>query len=294
MTYDPDATHGLTAEDMVQAISIKYGTPTWPVDDMSFRLTNCIGRQERSSPAGKIRWEVATCKQKIYKCLFSSRIVEYPLVNPFDSLLASVLFNHAPIPRHVNFGEYMEAGERGIIYQSVGWLFCSFTGPTEKFLRPDGKVYDARNVHLLTRDRRFGKLRDKRTRAEQKKLPISQGCEFYKDDRRKLRYVGFYGDRRTKRILRAALRWEVLPYPKQVSSPKIAFRSSISIQSVLCSLLRLDINGAIHFVLWERQHEPRRPTFSFSVMFSTRVPLGSRWKLWKGSLFSSIQPFARC
>jgi hypothetical protein len=34
-----------------------------------------------------------------------------------------------------------------------------------------------------------------------------------------LRYVGFYGDRRTKRILRAALRWEVLPYQKRESSP---------------------------------------------------------------------------
>jgi hypothetical protein len=110
------------------------------------------------------------------------------------------------------------AGEIGTIYQSVGWLFCGYTNTTEKFRRPDGKVYDARNVHLLTRDRSFGKLRYKRTRAEQKKLLISQGCEFYKDDRRKLRYVGFYGDRRAKRLLRSALRWEVLPCPKRTSS----------------------------------------------------------------------------
>lgn len=113
-----------------------------------------------------------------------------------------------------------KANERGTIYQSVGWLFCGFTNPTEKFRRPDGKVYDARNVHLLTRDRRFGKLRYKRTRAEQKQLLISEGCEFFKEESRKLRYVGFYGDRRTKRILRAALRWEVLPYPKRAQSPE--------------------------------------------------------------------------
>jgi hypothetical protein len=113
-----------------------------------------------------------------------------------------------------------QAGERGKIYQSLGWAFGSFTSPTEKFRRPDGKVYDARNVHLLTRDRRFGKLRYKRTRAEQKQLLIEQGCEFFKDDMRKLRYVGIYGDRRTKRILRAALRWEVLPYPKREPSPE--------------------------------------------------------------------------
>lgn len=110
------------------------------------------------------------------------------------------------------------AGELGVVYQSVGWQFCGFTNPTEKFRRPDGKVYDARNVHLLTRDRRFGKLRYKRTRAEQKQLLVSEGCEFFKDDQRKLRYVGFYGDRRTKSILRAALRWEVLPYLKRVQS----------------------------------------------------------------------------
>jgi len=110
------------------------------------------------------------------------------------------------------------AGKVGVVYQAVGWLFCGFTNPTEKFRRPDGKIYDARNVHLLTRDRRFGKLRYKRSRAEQKQLLISQGCEFFKDDQRKLRYVGFYGDRRTKRKLRAALRWETLPYPKRAPS----------------------------------------------------------------------------
>jgi hypothetical protein len=62
-----------------------------------------------------------------------------------------------------------QANERGTIYQSLGWAFCGFTNPTEKFRRPDGKVYDARNVHLLTRDRRFGRLRYKRTRSAQKR-----------------------------------------------------------------------------------------------------------------------------
>jgi hypothetical protein len=111
-----------------------------------------------------------------------------------------------------------QAGEKGVIFRASNFLYCGTTSPTEKFRRPDGKVYDARNVHLLTRDRRFGKLRYKRSRAEQKRLLIEQGCEFFKDDMRKLRYVGFYGDRRTKRILRAALRWEVLPYMKREQS----------------------------------------------------------------------------
>ena len=75
----------------------------------------------------------------------------------------------------------LEAGERGVIFRPCNFLYCGTTSPTEKFRRPDGKVYDARNVHLLTRDRRFGRLRYKRSRAEQKQILIAQGCEFFKD-----------------------------------------------------------------------------------------------------------------
>ena len=44
---------------------------------------------------------------------------------------------------------------------------------------------------------------------------LEEGCEFFKDTERKLRYVGIYGNRREKRILRNALRWPVLPYVKR-------------------------------------------------------------------------------
>jgi hypothetical protein len=107
------------------------------------------------------------------------------------------------------------AGEIGTVYQASNWLYCGTTSPTEKFRTKDGKIYDARNVHLLTRDRTGGTLKYKRSRAEQKQLLKEQGCEFFKDSGRKFRYVGIYGDRRTKRILRRALRWEALPYPKR-------------------------------------------------------------------------------
>ena len=113
-----------------------------------------------------------------------------------------------------------EAGERGVIFRACNFLYCGTTSPTEKFRRPDGKVFDARNVHLLTRDRRFGRLRYKRSRAEQKQILIEQGCEFFKDDGCKHRFVGIFGDRRMKRILRRALRWEVLPYLKREPSPE--------------------------------------------------------------------------
>jgi hypothetical protein len=107
------------------------------------------------------------------------------------------------------------AGEIGTIFQSCNFLYIGPTSPTEKFRTPSGAVKDARLVSAYSRDRTGGTLKYKRTRAEQKQLLIEEGCEFFKDSGRKHRYVGIYGDRRTKRILRGALRWQVLPYPKR-------------------------------------------------------------------------------
>jgi hypothetical protein len=55
VTYDQDATHGLTAEDMVQAISTKYGTPTRPADEISFPTNELY----RSTEKVIARWEDA-------------------------------------------------------------------------------------------------------------------------------------------------------------------------------------------------------------------------------------------
>jgi len=49
---------------------------------------------------------------------------------------------------------------------------------------------------------------------------MERGCEFYKDDRCKHRFVGIFGDRRIKRMLRATLKWDVLPYPKREPLPE--------------------------------------------------------------------------
>ena len=53
VTYDHGATHGLTAEDMVQAISTKYGTPTRPVGEISFPTNELY----RSTEKVIARWE---------------------------------------------------------------------------------------------------------------------------------------------------------------------------------------------------------------------------------------------
>jgi hypothetical protein len=119
-----------------------------------------------------------------------------------------------------------EAGEIGTVYQASNWLYCGMTSPSEKFRTPDGKTHDARQIHCLTRDRTGGTMKYKRSRAEQKQILAEAGCEFFKEGGRKHRYVGIYGDRRTKRLLRSALRWEVLPYPKRETQQAMAAAAS--------------------------------------------------------------------
>ena len=53
VTYDRDATHGLTAEDMVQAISTNYGTATRPAGEISFPTNELY----RSTEKVIARWE---------------------------------------------------------------------------------------------------------------------------------------------------------------------------------------------------------------------------------------------
>ena len=109
----------------------------------------------------------------------------------------------------------VEAGEIGTVYQASGWVYCGKTQPSEKYRTLDGMVHDSRQVSGLARDRSGGTLKFKRTRAEQKKLLIDHGAEFFMGEA-KHRYVAIVGDRRTKRILRRSLRWKVMPYPKRL------------------------------------------------------------------------------
>jgi len=113
----------------------------------------------------------------------------------------------------------IEAGEIGTVAQAAGWIYTGTTNATEKFRTPSGEVKDARLVSAYTRDRTGGKLRYKRTRSQQKQILLEEGCEFFRG-LPKHRYVHFAGTRREKRILRNALKWEALPYPKRKSLPE--------------------------------------------------------------------------
>lgn len=123
-----------------------------------------------------------------------------------------------------------DAGEIGTVYQASNWLYCGKTNATEKFMTTDGKIRDARMVHLYTRDRRGGTLKYKRTRAEQKRLMIKMGCKFFKGTP-KNRYVRIIGrSRKEEHEIRQALRWPVLPYPKRAAEVSMATQQATSLK----------------------------------------------------------------
>jgi hypothetical protein len=119
-------------------------------------------------------------------------------------------------------------GEVGQIYSAVNFLYTGMTNGKEQFTAPDGRVRDSRQIHGLTRDRRNGELKYKRTRAEQRQLLIEEGCQFERVGG-KHRYVHFAGSRRTKRLLRKALNWEVLPHPRREAQAIATSASTVSV-----------------------------------------------------------------
>ena len=107
-----------------------------------------------------------------------------------------------------------DAGEEGVIYRACNFLYCGQTGATERFRTTDGRERDARLVSGYTRDRTGGTLKYRHSRAKQKQMMLQEGVEFFRGAP-KLRWVGFFGSKTLKRRLRAALQWEVLPFPKR-------------------------------------------------------------------------------
>ena len=70
--------------------------------------------------------------------------------------------------------------EKGTIYQSCNFLYTGITSGSQRYRDPDGKLHNTRQIHGLTRDRRNGELNYTRTRAEQRRLSVEQGCTFEK------------------------------------------------------------------------------------------------------------------
>jgi len=76
VTYDQDATHGLTAEDMVQAISTKYGTATSTAGEITFPTNELYKTTEKVIA----RWEDSQ---------YSINLVRSRFVNSFALVMFS-------------------------------------------------------------------------------------------------------------------------------------------------------------------------------------------------------------
>jgi len=150
-----------------------------------------------------------------------------------------------------------DAGEIGTVYQSLNWAYTGKTSGTTMYRDATGKLRDSKLIHAATRSRRGRSARPDETgcrfflcdgkkyyagdtlpdgtvvrgnklypyvpfltRAERKEQLIEQGVAFEKGNP-KHRYVGIYTpNRRIKRAILQALRWQTFPYPKRAQSPE--------------------------------------------------------------------------
>ncbi len=133
-----------------------------------------------------------------------------------------------------------DAGEIGTVYQATNWLYCGETkSGSSMFVWPkkpvkaarsfrtlegrldvlkDGVSRDERSISNLVRDRSFsnasGSYKILCTRREIRERMVREGFRFFKSPPKR-RYVTFEGDKRLVKELRAALKWNVLPYPRR-------------------------------------------------------------------------------
>jgi len=150
-----------------------------------------------------------------------------------------------------------DAGEIGTVFQACNWLYCGKTSGTTMYRDATGKLRDSKLIHSATRSRRGRSARPDETgrrffvrggkkyytgdmlpdgtvvrgnklypyiplstRAERKKQLVEQKAEFERGNP-KHRYVGIYApNRRIKREILRALRWQTFPYPKREPSPE--------------------------------------------------------------------------
>jgi hypothetical protein len=150
-----------------------------------------------------------------------------------------------------------DAGEIGTVYQSLNWAYTGKASGTTMYRDSTGKLRDSKLIHSATRSRRGRSARPDETgrrffvrggkkyyagdalpdgtvvggnklypyiplstRAERKRQLVEQKAEFARGNP-KHRYVGIYApNRRIKRAILQALRWQTFPYPKREQSPE--------------------------------------------------------------------------
>jgi hypothetical protein len=87
VTYDQAATHGLTAEDMVQAISTKYGTPTRPDGEISFPTNELY----RSTEKVIARWEDSESSINLVRSTFLNSFALFMFSKRLDAQVEAAL-----------------------------------------------------------------------------------------------------------------------------------------------------------------------------------------------------------
>lgn len=100
----------------------------------------------------------------------------------------------------------------GIIYQATNWIYTGLgSGGVYKYILPDGQIVTRRGFS------RFNPATGKNDYTpNHEELVTKYGAKKLESKKSlKHRYVYFLGNRRQRRLLRAALKWPVLPYPKQ-------------------------------------------------------------------------------
>jgi hypothetical protein len=150
-----------------------------------------------------------------------------------------------------------DAGEVGTVYQSCNWVYAGKTSGTLMYRDATGKLRDSKLIHSAIRSRRGRSARPDETgrrfffrderkyysgdtlpdgtvvggselfpyiplssRAERKKQLVEQDVAFERGNP-KHRYVGIYApNRRIKRAILQALRWQTFPYPKRAQPPE--------------------------------------------------------------------------
>ena len=87
VTYDQDATHGLTAEDMVQAISTKYGIPTRPVGEISLPTNELY----RSTEKVIARWDDSQYSINLIRSRFLNSFALFMFSKRLDAQVESAI-----------------------------------------------------------------------------------------------------------------------------------------------------------------------------------------------------------
>jgi hypothetical protein len=122
------------------------------------------------------------------------------------SFLVATSLKQLPRPRIVVSFADISQGHTGYVYQATNFFYCGLSAK-----RTDWKIKGREHLHGQTVADEF------RGRAHRADLMREKyGDDFYLAPRaRKHRYVYFTGDRGEKKTLGRALKYPVLPYPKQ-------------------------------------------------------------------------------